>query len=566
MARKRRAGQDTALAAAWRRSRGGLAAILAFSVFINLLKFASPLYLIQVLDRVPASRSIETLIMLTVVVLIAVATGCALNIVRRRMLARWGLWIEGQFGPRLVRMGLAGSARDGVDPDRALSDLSKLRNFVTNHAMSWLDLVWAPLFFIGVFLIHPLLGTVAIVALLLLILLAVLQEAMTRDSRRASSSASREADELMLNAERNRESVKALSMASNLAERWRRTTANRLSERERIEARTSAFRSMIQSLGELLRIAMIAFGVWLVIAGSLTLGGIFAARIMAGFGHKLVDQAVRTWRSLREALAAYGSLKQHLTRAEEVTPSVPPGTDGAPLIFDLVSFRYPGERDEVFRRVSLTLEPGELLVVSGAAATGKSTLSGLSVGLLEPRYGQVRLGDIELVRLPEEIRAELIGFMPQHTELFTGTVRENIARMGEGSIQAVMEAAKLAGIHELIVQMPDGYDTELYADEPGLSGSERKRIALARAFYRKPRLIVLDEPTANLDSMSRRVLEAALADLKANGSTIIVTQTTQQTRLARLADKFMILGGRTPEITEGEKPARSSGRTLRSVT
>src|SRR5690606_3161997 len=164
------------------------------------------------------------------------------------------------------------------------------------------------------------------------------------------------------------------------------------------------------------------------------------------------------------------------------------------------------------------------------------------------------------------IRAELIGFMPQHTELFTGTVRENIARMGEGSIQAVMEAAKLAGIHELIVQMPDGYDTELYADEPGRSGSERKRIALARAFYRKPRLIVLDEPTANLDSMSRRVLEAALADLKANGSTIIVTQTTQQTRLARLADKFMILGGRTPEITEGEKPARSSGRTLRSVT
>ncbi len=555
------------MAAAWRASRGGLAAIATFSVFINILKFATPLYLIQVLDRVPASRSVETLVMLTIAVLVAVATACGLNMVRQRMLARWGIWIERQFGPRLVRMGLSGSARDGVDPDRALSDLSRIRSFVTHHAMPWIDIIWAPIFFIGVYLIHPLLGLVAFCALLLLILLGVLLETMTRDSRRASGGAAREAGELMLNADRNRESVRALSMAPNLAERWRRTAANRLSERERIEARTSTIRSLMQSLGDFLKIAILAFGVWLVITGSLTLGGIFAARIMAGFGHRLVDQAVRSWRFLREALTAYASLKQHLSAAHEARPSIPPGTAEAPLIFDLVSFRYPGERDEVFRRVSLTLDPGELLLVTGAAATGKSTLSGLSVGLLEPRYGQVRLGDIEMVRLPEETRAELIGFMPQHTELFTGTVRENIARMGEGEVQSVMEAARLAGIHDLIVQMPDGYDTEIIADVAELSGSERKRIGLARAFYRKPRLIVLDEPTANLDNLSRRVLETALAELKESGSTIIVTQTMQQSRMARLADKFLILGGRTPEIIEEERPApRSGGRPLRSVT
>jgi ABC-type protease/lipase transport system fused ATPase/permease subunit len=486
MARRRKAGEDTAVAAAWRASRGGLLAIGFFSVFVNILKFATPLYLIQVLDRVPASRSVETLVMLTIVALVAVATGCALNVVRRRMFARWGIWIERQFGPRIVRTSFSSASRDAAAADRALSDLSRLRSFVTNHAMSWFDVIWAPIFFIGVYLVHPLLGLVAFGALVVLILLGVLQEVVTRDSRRASSGASREAGDLMLDAERNRESVGALSMATNLTERWRRSAANRMAERERIAARSSTFLSMIQSLGEFLRIAMIGFGVWLVLAGSLTLGGIFAARIMAGFGHKLVEQAVRNWRLFREAFTSYASLRDYLGSGDETRASVPPGIEEAPLVFDLVSFRYPGERDEVFRRVSLALDPGELLLVTGTAATGKSTLARLSVGLLEPRYGQIRLGDIEVVRLPEDIRADLIGFMPQHTELFTGTVRENIARMGDGSIQSVIAAAQAdrGPRADPPAAARLRHRNQLEADAPWLTGSQRKRIALARAFYR----------------------------------------------------------------------------------
>jgi ATP-binding cassette subfamily C protein len=564
MAKRRKAGQDTAVAAAWRASRGGLMAIGFFTVFINLLKFATPLYLLQVLDRVQASRSVETLIMLTVAALFAVACGYALDIIRRRMLTRWGIWIERQFGPRIVQMGLSGSMRRDWDTGRALSDLGKLRSFVTHHAVAWIDVMWAPVFFLGVWLIHPLLGAVALGAVFLLVVLGVLQEWSTREPRRASSDAYREAGDLMLTAGRNKESVGALSMAPNLTERWRRSASSRLTERERIEARSTTFNSMIQALGEFLRIAMIAFGIWLVISGSLSLGGIFAARVMAGFGYRLADRAVRNWRSLREAMAAYANLKGHLAEGDAVPPTVLPGTTDAPLVFDLVSFRHPGERDDLFRRLSLELEPGQMLLITGTAASGKTTLARLMVGLLEPRYGQIRFGDVEVVRLPEGIRADLIGYLPQHTELFSGTIRENIARMGDGPVQAVVDAARLVGIHDMIVHMPQGYDTEIGADTHGMSGSERKRVAIARAIYRRPRLIVLDEPSANLDAPSRRLLEAALRELKEAGCTIVVTQAIQQSQMARIADKFLILGGRTPELTDSA--AQGTKAKLRSVT
>jgi PrtD family type I secretion system ABC transporter len=569
MARRRKAGRDTALAAAWRASRGGLAAIGVFSVFINLLKFTLPLYLIQVLDRIPASRSVETLVMLTVMAVVALSCGMALDVVRRRMFSRWGVWIEDRFGPPIVQQGLSNASTRSIDPEQALGDLSRLRGFLRSRAATWLDVVWAPVFLFGVYLIHPVLGTVALCGVGLLIVLALLQEWTTRDSRRASSDAYREADSLMLTAERNRESVQALSMSQNLAARWQRTASGRLIERERIEARSTIFSTLMSGLGQFVRLGMIAFGIWLVLGDSMNLGGIFAARIMVGSGFKLMENAVRNWRSLRDALSSYRNLKEYLADDTEAKPSVLPGTTESPLILDLVSFRYKGQREDVFRRLSLELEPGELLLVIGTATTGKTTFSRLLVGLLAPRYGQLRFGDVELWRLPEDLRADLIGYLPQHTELFDGTVRENIARMGDGSLHDVVEAAKLVGIHDLIVHMPEGYDTEISADALGLSGSERKRIALARAVFRRPRLIVLDEPSANLDSPSRRMMEDALKQLKSQGCTIVVTQAIQSSQISRIADKFLILGGRSPEYTEAEKPKRDSKSrkvNLRSVT
>ena len=292
---------------------------------------------------------------------------------------------------------------------------------------------------------------------------------------------------------------------------------------------------------------------------------------MLGFGYRLVDRAVDNWRSLRDANASYLAIKQQL-RAEDRPPaSVDGAARGDALILDEVSFRYRDQRDSVIRNLSLTLEPGEALLVTGTATTGKTTLSRLLVGLIEPRHGQVRLGDVEIARLPVEMRADLIGYLPQHTELFSGTVRENIARMRQGDFKAIVAAAKLIDIHETIIRLPEGYDTVISGETVGLSGSEFKRIAIARAIYGQPRLLVLDEPAANLDRPSRRTLEAAIVALKQQGCSVVITQAMQSARTTSIADKFLILGGRNPEYSVGRPPADgskpgSAKPNLRSVT
>lgn len=571
MARRRKAGNDTAVTAAWRASWGGIVALILFTAFLNLLRFATPLYLLQVLDRIPVSRSVETLVLLTIMVLAAVAAGLALEVVRRRMLTRWGTWIERRFGPILVNQELSSpGARPAADITRALSDLGRVRSFVSQGAASWLDVFWVPVFLFGAFLIHPVLGTVALSAVGLLVILAILQEWSTREARRVSNDASREAGVLVIDAERNRESVGALSMSAALTEKWQRSAGGKLTERERIEARQNFYRILIRGLGEVLRIGMIAFGLWLTIVGSMTLGGIFAARVMAGFGYTLAERAARNWRSLREARTAYASLRQRLADDGEAPVSILPGMAQAPLILDKVSFRHQGQREDVIRRLSVSLAPGEGLLITGTGGTGKTTLSRLIVGIIEPRYGQVRLGDVQIARVPQDIRANLIGYLPQHTEIFTGTVRENISRLGDAPFEAVVAAAELAGIHERIIAMPQGYDTPIGPEATGLSGSERKRIALARAFLGKPRLIVLDEPMANLDDATRRALGTALKQLKAEGCTIVATQAVHSTPLSRMADKFLILGGGTLEVTRAESSKKAEqaddGSGLRSVT
>lgn len=542
---------------------------MIFTTGFNLLKFAMPLYLIQVLDRVPASRSIETLVMLTVMVVVAILCGLGLDIVRRKLLVNWGMWIERQFAPRMLHRGLADTTngRQG-DIGRALADVTRLRSFVSGPLVSWLDVIFVPLFFLGVYLVHPLLGTIALTALGLLIMLGVMSDQLTREPRRASGDASREANSLVLAAEQNKESVGALSMAPTLTERWRVTASSRLEERERIEGRQIVFKTAVRGLSQFLRVAMIAVGVWLVVIGSLSFGGIFAARIMAGFGFTLAEKAVQNYRALREAKTSYDAVKQRLTDEDQALTSLLPGTEDAALILDDVNFRHPGERTDLYRHLSLELARGEVLLVNGTAGTGKTTLSRLLVGLVEPRHGQIRLGDVEIARLPSELRAGLIGYMPQHTELFAGTVRENIARMGDAPFEDVVSAAKLVGIHDLIIHLPDGYDTLITGDNFGLSGSERKRIALARAMFGRPRLIVLDEPSANLDSASRRILETAISTLKNEGSSIVITQSIHSGQITRLADRFLILGGKSHEITEnsGRSAEERARNGLRSVT
>lgn len=567
MSRSRAKTADQTLRLAWRASRPGLAVVLFFSACINVLRLALPLYLIEVLDRVPASRSVGTLVMLTVVALAAVLTGLALEAVRRRMLSRWGRWIERRLGAVLFRRGLGTATLGQTQVQDSLRDLSTLGSFTSVGLTAWIDGVWTPIFLFGAYVVHPIFGLMGLAAILLLIVLGVLQERTTRDARRAARQAGTDADDIVSTAERSFESVGALSMTSNLADRWQRMLTTRGNERERTESRLALFSFLKGSLRQVLYIGAVGVGIWLVLEDVLSLGSIFAARILLGISYRLAERPVGSWRSLRDAAASYASLRARLKVEDRRVVSVAHDARCAPLVVDNVFFRYSGQRESLLRNINVTLEPGEALVVTGAAATGKTTLSRLLVGLIEPRSGQVRLGDVEIVRLPAEMRAELIGYLPQHTELFVGSVRENIARMATGEFEAVVAAAKLFDMHETIIRLPEGYDTLLSSEALGLSGSERKRIALARAVYARPRVLVLDEPLANLDRPSRRTLENAIRVLKADGCSVVLTQAIDSSRIAAIAEKFMILGGGKPEYSV--RQASSGERTkpgLRSVT
>jgi len=222
-----------------------------------------------------------------------------------------------------------------------------------------------------------------------------------------------------------------------------------------------------------------------------------------------------------------------------------------------VTHRHPGQRLPLFKALSLEADLGELLLISGEGGAGKTTLTKLIVGLNTPRYGKVFLGDTEIAALTPGQRAKLIGYMTQHTEIFAGTVRENIARMSEGTLADVTQAAKLAGIHDFILSLPHGYETPLIADTfDQLSGSQRKRIALARAFYGNPRLLVLDEPSANLDSRSRRHMESSLQALKDSGTILVVTQSVKSSQLGKMADKHLTLEGSSFDIREADEMPR----------
>ncbi|NBJ10056.1 type I secretion system permease/ATPase [Microvirga arsenatis] len=551
---------------AWRASSWGIISIIVFSIFLNLLRFVTPLYIIHVFDRVPASRSVETLVLLTMMALLAIITGVALDVVRKRMLGLWGKWIEEQFGQFFVYRGLSEkSVSQPRSVQELLDELYRLRSFIARSAVRWIDVIWAPLFVWGVYLISPLLGSITLAAMFLVIALGLLQESATREPRRASRKAAAEAGDIVLNAERKYETISAFSMASNISTRWRQTTAAHLHERERAEARYTFYRLTMRGLGECLRIGLIGVGVWLFLQGSLTLGAVFAARILGGYGYRYVERAVGSWRSLKDGMAAYRSLKAQLEIDHDNSVSIHSATSSSALVIDQLSFRYPGQTSYVLRRLSLTLNPGELLVITGGAGSGKTTLSRLAVGLLEPRYGQVRLGDVEVRRLPPDVQMRMIGYLPQHTELFRGTVRENIACMGDADFDNIVRAAKLASIHEVLVGLPQGYDTLIGEETITLSGSEQKRIALARAIYRRPRLLVLDEPAANLDRRSRNAMEAAVSELKAAGSSIIVTQATKSSRWNAMADKFLILGGRTAELSVAPSKGSPKVSELRRV-
>jgi len=529
-----------------------------FSLLINLLLLAPSLYMIQVFDRVLTSRSVETLVLLTLATAIALATMAGLDMVRAQLLAAAGATLDRTLGPRVLERLMARVERTtGPERAHALRDVHHLRMFFGGAGIVALyDVPWLPFFLLVIFLFHPLMGVLATVGALVMLALAILNERLTRRAIEGAQDEARRAASFIESASRNAEVVRVLGMLEGVTKRWavlndgastRQLAATRSGTR--VTALSKFTRQFIQS-------AMLALGAYVVVHEHVTPGIMMAATILLGRALAPVEQLVAGWRNLVEARAAWRRLSALFSEDADREPTTSlPRPEGRIQVENVV-FGFRGAERPIVRNIAFSLEPGESLGIVGPSASGKSTLARLVVGLWRPVAGHVRLDGADVGTWPRESLGCHLGYLPQDVQLFPGTVAQNIARLGSTDDAQVVRAAQRAHVHELILRLPKGYDTEL-AD--GVSPGQRQRIALARALYGDPRLVVLDEPNASLDTEGEQALLRTLRELKAEGVTVVVVAH----RPALLADIDKLLALRDGTVEAFGPRSEIMGRMVR---
>lgn len=528
--------------------RPALAVTGGLSLAINLLMFTGPLYMISVYDRVLASRHAGTLVALSLMALSSFLLYGALEFLRSRILIRSGAIFDRVLAGDLART-LFGSreSRPEADAQQALRDLDQVRDFLTGAApMVLCDAPWTPLFVLLAWLLHPALGAAALVGIGGLCLLALLTEWLTRSLMAAANRPALEAAAVAAAALTGRELVVAHGMAGRLAARWADRRMAMLQALARASDRASLTTTVSRTYRVIFQSGILGLGAWLAIHQDIGIGAIFASNLLIGRALQPVDQAVQHWKGViaaRQALARLDGL--FATAGMSADPMDLPAPKGL-LFVENLAVRAPGAERPTLHSVNFRLSPGEMLTVVGASGAGKSTLLKALVHVWEAAAGTIRLDGATLDRYAGEKRGAAIGYLPQDVQLLAGTVAENIARFGVVDPEAVVDAARMAGVHDLILRLPLGYDTEIGPGGSALSGGQRQRIGLARALYGKPALLVLDEPNANLDLNGEAALQAALDAARAGGAAVIVSSHRQP--LVAMADQLLVLSDGTQQM------------------
>jgi ATP-binding cassette subfamily C protein len=511
----------------------------------NILVLAIPIYLFQISDRVLTSRSVDTLVMLTLVVGVAVVLQMAFDAIRRFILMRTAVEVGAQLGAPVLaaaaRSSLNGSARDY----QVLGDLQQMRAFITSGTLlSILDVPLAPLFVVVVFLIHPHLGLIVIGASLLLMAVAYVNQRMTArhfaDSTGFLSRATLHVDSMS----RNSQIINAMAMIPEAVRIWGRDTALSLKSQVQAQDRNIMLASVSKSVRLLTQVAMLGWGAFLAIEGQMTGGMVIAASIIASRALTPIEGAIEGWNSFTQFLASFQRVRALLQSSplnfQRLLLPAPQGR----LDVDRILYVPPPTKKVILNGISFSLMPGESLAVIGNSGSGKTTLGKMLVGSILPTSGNVRLDLMDLRNWDQRQFGESIGYLPQDVQLFPGSIKANIARMREDvSDRQIYDAAVLADVHELIASFPQGYETFVAADGAPLSGGQKQRIALARAFFGDPRLVVLDEPNSNLDTPGEVALAKAL--LHARQQKITVVTITQRTALLNHVDKILVLNNGT---------------------
>ncbi|RUU02713.1 type I secretion system permease/ATPase [Mesorhizobium sp. USDA-HM6] len=511
----------------------------AFSLAINLLYLASPLYMLQIYDRVVTSGSETTLVMLTLVLLAAFLALAGLDLVRAAILTRASTRLDRLLSAKILAASVE-TPSQGAAQSQPIRDFDTFRQVITGSGMHALfDLPWSPIYIGIIFLLHPWLGFFALGSSLLLIAMAVLNEYVVRAPLKQANdlaTANYNFTEMSL---RNAEVVRAMGMIDGLVRRWGRDRRLALRQQGQASDRAALMSGLIRFLRLTMQSLILGLGAYLVIEREITGGAMFAASLLLGRGLQPIEQIVGLWRSLILARAALGRVEKLLDGGAQGERSFNLPKPTGKIAVEQLSFAIPNLQKVLLRDVSFRLDAGEALGIVGPSGAGKSTLARHLAGIMQPSRGTVRLDGADLTQWGREALGDHIGYLPQDIELFSDTVAANIGRFKTDVDREVIEAARLAGVHEMIIRLPQGYETQIGEGGAVLSGGYRQRIALARAVFGMPNLIVLDEPSSNLDADGDRALSECALELKRRGSTVIIVSHRPST-LANV-DKILLL-------------------------
>lgn len=555
---------DTLLEAAMKECRPAFRSVAVFSLVINALMLATPIYMIQVMDRVLRSGNVETLLLLTMIASGALLVMCVLDTLRSAVAVRTASWMHGKLGPAyLEACSQAQIAGDAAGTER-LRDLQFIRSFVSTQSMGAIfDAPWVPIFVVFIWLLHPYLGMMALASALMLLAISFVTEFVTLEPNETAEQASIEIMRLADATVRNAEAVAAMGMMPAMADRWRALDGTETSALHAAGDLSGRLVTLSKFLRAFVQVAILGMGAWLVVENQITPGAMIAAAIMLGRALAPVEMAITMWSSYIAARFAYQRLNEHIAKyPPESARTRLPAPDGHVLVRG-VSYAVPDNEHPILTDVTFEIAPGEVLAIVGSSGAGKSTLCRLLVGLGRPASGRIVLDGSDLHHWDREQLGRAVGYLPQDVELFPGTVQENIARMGSSSDAPVVAAAKLARVHDLVQCLPHGYETIVGFGGVRLSGGQRQRVGLARAVFGPTRLVVLDEPNANLDQVGEAALAEALRDLKARGVAVVVVGHRPST-LAQ-ADKLLVLqNGRVAHFGHRDEVMKAWSETAAS--
>ncbi|WP_296233917.1 type I secretion system permease/ATPase [uncultured Pseudomonas sp.] len=534
--------KENSLKVALKACKGSFISVGVFSFFVNALMLVPSFYMLQVYGRVVTSGSISTLVMLTIIMAVLMMTMGSLEWARSRVMVRVSTKLDVMLSRQVYRASFKRALDSGgMDASaQPLNDLTGLRQFLTSNGLfAFFDAPWLPIYIGVMFLFHPWFGWLAIASAIVLLLLAFANEKLTGKALAEANKQNIAANLYTTKNLRNAEVIESMGMLETLMARWAQRQKKVLLLQSlasdsggTVSSISKTFRTFVQSL-------VLGLGAYLAVKHELNPGLMIAGSILLGRALAPIDMIIGSWKGFTSARSQYTRLNEILDKqlAEPERMSLP-SPKGEVRVENLI-ISAPGSKAPIIRNVSFAAAAGSIVGVIGPSASGKSTLARALLGVWAPQHGVVRLDGADVNAWDKRELGPHVGYLPQDIELFEGTVGDNIARFGDIDAAKVVEAARIAGVHEMILQLPDGYDTVIGGDGVNLSGGQRQRIGLARALYGDPRLIVLDEPNSNLDEVGERALAAALRVLKARGATVFVI--THRTSILDQLDRLLVL-------------------------